>query len=105
MTIKKLFFALLILSLVLVSGCVGFPYYGHMGSWGHMMDYWYYGGFMWLFILIAAGVVIYLLIRTSSLKDKRDSTSETPLDILKKRYAKGEIDKDEFEQKKKDLGS
>ena len=105
MTIKKLFFALLILPLVLVFGCVGFPYSGPMGSWGHMMDYGYYGGFMWLIILIAVGIVIYLLIRKSSLKDIRDSTIETPLDILKKRYAKGEIDKEEFEQKKKDLES
>jgi putative membrane protein len=35
----------------------------------------------------------------------KDNSSETsPLDILKKRYARGEIDKEEFEQKKKDLG-
>lgn len=105
MTVKKLFYALLILSLAVSSGCVGFPFYGHMGTWGHMMDYGHYGGFMWLIIVIAVCIVIYLLIRTSSLRGSSGSNAETALDILKKRYAKGEIDKEEFEQKKKDLES
>ena len=50
-------------------------------------------------------VGIYFLLQASKSKGFGDSIIETPLDILKKRYAKGEIDKEEFECKKKDLKS
>ena len=33
-----------------------------------------------------------------------EQLSETPLNILKKRYAKGEIIKEEYETKKQELG-
>src|SRR4030042_4948412 len=105
MAIKKIFLTLLILSQILFFGCVEGPYNRPMGSWSHMMGYGYYGGFMWLILLVVAGIVIYFLLKASRSRGADDSIGETPLNILKKRYAKGEIDKEEFEQKKKDLES
>lgn len=73
-----------------------------------MMQWGNYGwgmGFGWLFmtlfwILIILGLVY--LVKLIAGGEKR-TTGETALDILKKRYAKGEISKEEFEEKKKDL--
>ena len=78
---------------------------GPMGNSGHMMDYGYGGGFMWLIILALAGVAIYFLFQASKSKGSGGSIVDTPLDILKKRYAKGEIDKEEFDRRKKNLES
>ncbi|KKT45383.1 MAG: hypothetical protein UW65_C0022G0018 [candidate division WWE3 bacterium GW2011_GWB1_44_4] len=67
-----------------------------------------YGGFGWLFMLIFWGLVVFAiveLVRYAS-RSERDSNSKkekAPLDVLKERYAKGEIGKVEFEEKKKDL--
>lgn len=74
-----------------------------MGNWGHMMGYGYGGGFMWILFLALIGVVIYILLQSSKSKDSNGSVIETPLDILKKRYAKGEINKEEFDRMKKDI--
>jgi len=48
-------------------------------------------------------VGIYFLLQVSKSKDSDVSNIEIPLDILKQRYAKGEIDTEEFDRKKKDL--
>jgi hypothetical protein len=45
----------------------------------------------------------YFLIRWFVGMTKTTQPEESALDILKKRYASGQIDKEEFEQKKKDL--
>ena len=98
-----IFFPLLVISVIL-SGC-GLPIF-HRGGYGHpMMDFSYGGGFMWIVILILIVLLIYYILRTSQTKDSRDLRSETPLDILKKRYAKGEITREEFEMMKKDIES
>ena len=60
-----------------------------------------FGSIFWL--LVIAGVV-YLIIKYVKKSDSGPK-NETALDILKKRYAKGEIDAEEFARKKKDLES
>lgn len=74
--------------------------YGHgYGPSGMMGPY---GGIvMWLILLVVMALLVYAVVRFAK---PAGGTAETPLDILKKRYARGEIEKAEFEQKKQDLG-
>jgi putative membrane protein len=76
-----------------------------MSGRDHMMGYGIGGGFMWLIVLVLAGIGVYFLIRISKSKGSGGSVIETPLDILNRRYANGEINKDEFDRMKNDLES
>jgi putative membrane protein len=91
---------------VLVS-CAGEGYYGSQGpgGWEHMMHYGFgYGGmFMWIIFLIVIGLLIYFIIQSQKTKGHAPTQNESPLDTLKKRYAKGEIAREEYERMKKDL--
>jgi putative membrane protein len=104
MVLKRIFSKLIILPPLTFFACEQGPN-SPMGNWGHMMTYGYGGGFMWIIVLVLVGVVIYFLFQVSKSKGFDGSIIETPLDILKKRYAKVEIDKEEFDRKKKDLES
>jgi len=75
-----------------------------------MMNGMCWGG-MWfvpIFCLVILGMIIWavLTFKNKSHRDiERDTfpRQESALDILKKRYARGEITKDDFEQMKRDL--
>ena len=70
------------------------------------------GGFGWMAIMpvlwiIVLGLIIWAVVaavRGSSESRSIDSSkADSALELLKKRYARGEIDKQEYEEKKKDL--
>lgn len=58
---------------------------------------------MWLLVLVLIAVLIYVLVKASGVNDSRPTPPETPLEILKKRYARGEITREQFEEMRKDL--
>jgi putative membrane protein len=59
---------------------------------------------MGILLLVAVGLIVYLVVRNETKKRDSDTReTDTPLEIAKRRYARGEITKKEFEQLKKDL--
>jgi len=75
-------------------------------GWGPMMmhyGYGYGGMFLGIILLIVAAVLVYFIVQALSTKGRSPMQNENPLDILKRRYAKGEITREEFEKMKKDL--
>jgi putative membrane protein len=72
--------------------------------WHHEGVRWFavFGGLFWLILL---GLVIYLVVSLLAPSREMRHRDEDPLDIVKRRYAKGEITREEFEQIRKDLTS
>ena len=109
---KKILF--ITISLIFYGSIVFAQGYGYGWGMGPGMMGWGMGygmGWLWMIIMVvfwvAVIVGIIFLIRWLILSTKTQSHpgkyDESPLEILKKRYARGEIDKEEFEQRKKDL--
>ena len=76
---------------------------------GSMMNFGFgpFGSFGWIFmilwwVLIIAGIVALIKWLTNQSRGTHNH-EKSALEILQKRYAKGEIDKKEFEERKKDL--
>ena len=77
-----------------------------MRYWGprHLVGYQGMGvGSIITTIFWMAIIFIAVLLITKALSSREQYNDSHPLDILKERYAKGEITKKEFEEMKKDI--
>jgi cytochrome c oxidase subunit 2 len=67
----------------------------------------FFGGFFWLLIIAGIVLIVAWLIPGSSWSGRRlpsdREDEESPLAILRKRYARGEINREQFERMKRDL--
>ncbi len=96
--------------LIILPQVFGLIWGGQYGGWG-MMGPGMMGGFgTMIFMPILWIVVVGLIIWAVVAAVRRPGESNSParpadsaLEILKRRYARGEIDKEEYEEKKKDL--
>jgi len=60
--------------------------------------------FGWLFIIIFAVLIIFGIVHLMNLlSGRKEPREESPLHILKRRYAKGEITAEEFEKMKSEI--
>lgn len=100
------------------AGMMGFGGFGMMGGYGGYGDYggmmgglgynpigWILSLVIWALIIGAVVLLVVWLVRNANRGGLSIGSSESPLDILKARYAKGEITKEQFDAIKRDLGA
>jgi putative membrane protein len=80
------------------------PYGGHM--WNSGWHGWFLGPIMMIIFIAVAVVVVVLLVRWlggGNAGATEAPRGKTALDILKERYARGEIDTQEYEERRRAL--
>ncbi|HEC90109.1 MAG TPA: hypothetical protein ENI55_00430 [Alphaproteobacteria bacterium] len=81
---------------------------GPGGGYAQPMTWWSWGMFLGPVLMIAAiaaiVAIVVFIIRGSGGGAAAAAPAKTPLDILDERFARGEIEKEEFEEKRRLLG-
>lgn len=98
---KKIY--LLILFVFLFS-ITAFTYHNYDGM---MHNGFFAGGFymylFWIIVLAGFGMLIYQLVKSAGRNNPSADEQDNALTILQKRFAKGEIDEEEYLKRKKTL--
>jgi putative membrane protein len=106
--------ALITTSAVLLTASVSYAQGPGMTGWGYgpgMMGWGYGMGWFgtilmavfWIAILVGLVFLIRWVVVSTKPEAREAKPEDSAMEILKKRYARGEIDKQEFEEKKKAL--
>ncbi len=61
------------------------------------------GGIMWLFWIVILGLLVWFVVALSRRPGGPGEDRKSAREILDERYARGEIDREEYEQKRTDL--
>ncbi len=101
---KKIFLHLpIIVSLMLPAVALADSNDCPMFMMGSFSGYGWFGWFFMVFFWVLTITATILLIRWIIKQFQGENKDKSALDILKERYAKGEINEQEFEEKKKKL--
>ena len=75
---------------------------GMMGGYGMGWGFGWFFMLLW-WALIIAGIVVLVRWLAGTSRDSHNIAGKTALDILKERYARGEINRETYEQMRRDL--
>ncbi len=82
------------------------PGWGMMGGWGYGYGYSPLHLIVWIVIIVALVMLFTWSMRSTCMPGMRrhmHMRRSAGLDVLEERYARGEINRDEYLQKKKDI--
>ena len=68
-------------------------------GWHHWYGWWWF----WVFWVVFIGLIIWLFVRPTPGRTRVGDLEDTPENILKRRYARGEIDKAEYDRRLSDI--
>lgn len=77
-------------------------WHGYDG-WGMGAGWFGLWHLLWWALVIAAGVVLFRLLVTDRRRGGGPGSDDRALEILRERYARGEIDQQEFEERTRQL--